>query len=791
MKGWSAHQLTEFLATIGAAGSERAALRLATERIAESVEAEVAVVIVDGRIAAQVGFPRARLPRGLAQRLLSGSDPIEIPGIGSCRYLLGRLDIERNAWLAVARAGDQPFLAEDRALIRGMARILTLTLRNMGLLDRERAARRASQRNAAEIRQRQRLLEAIGVVQRMIVDRAPKQAILDQLVADVGRFVGDQIVGLRLLEPSGELRIVASMGLTREEFDAIQRSPMGMGAGGIAMASDGLVVIHDYLNHPAALAPLVARGLQTAAAAPVHQEGRPIGSLVVGSMRRGRRYRPDQLDALTAFAEHASLAITDAARTSQMVHLALHDALTGLPNRSLFTDRLNQRLLASRRRTLAAVLFIDIDNLKRVNDTLGHPAGDAVLIEVGRRLTASVGHADTVARLSGDEFTVLLDTVDDEAHALATAERAVTALRQPLFIANRWLTLTASVGVRLARAGHDSTDDALRGADLAMYDAKARKDLYVAAFRPELDKRAARRMELESDLRAALDAGEFKVLYQPIVSLCDRKMHAVEALVRWDRTGPGLISPIEFIPVAEETGLIVELGAWVLLEACRTVGMLQVSSPVPLRLSVNLSARQLLDSGLAATVAAALAGGGLPAERLTLEITESVLLTDTIATVDRLDAVRRLGVKVAIDDFGTGYSSLGYLRRLPLDAVKIDRTFIESLADDPRQVAVVRAIVELCRSLDLETVAEGVESAAQAQRLVELGCELAQGYYLGRPMSGTALVAAVRRSSGRASRASAGNGHALGARPAPVSAEADHGRRAASATGPKPMAARN
>ena len=750
MNGWSTQQLTEFLGALGAARHRSTALRIATERMAESVEAEVAAVLVGRKVVAQVGFPAGKLPKGLARRLIDGEDPIVLPGLGSCRIVRGGLEAGDEAWVAVARATEEGFSPEERALLRGMARILNLTLRNMGLLERERSARRAIQHHAAEIRERQRLLEALSAVQRMIVDRAPQQQILDRLVHDVGRFVGDPIVGLRLLEPDGDLHVVASWGLDKKTFEEISRSAVGVGAGGMAMAEDRLVVIEDYALHPQAHPAFQERGLQTAAAAPIRQEGKPIGSLVVASNHRSRKYQAAQLEALSAFAEHASLAITDAARTGQMLYLAMHDALTGLPNRTIFIDRLEHRLRRGRRREPpAGVLFIDIDNLKRVNDTLGHPAGDAVLVEAGRRLSAAVDAADTVARLSGDEFTVLLEEVGGEGAALAVGERLLAALRQPLFIADRWLTLTASIGIRIARSGIDRADDVLRGADLAMYEAKARKGGVVSLFRPEMDSRAARRLELESDLRAAIDAGSFRVLYQPIVSLDDGGIRGLEALVRWDRGGLALVSPLEFIPLAEETGLIVELGAWVLEEACRTVVAIERETGQSLRLSVNLSARQLLEPNLEALVIAALGSAGLPASRLTLEITESVLLTDTMATVERLDAVRKLGVRVAIDDFGTGYSSLGYLRRLPLDAVKIDRTFIEHLTDDPRQAALVRAIVELCRSLDLEIVAEGVETPAQARRLLELGCELAQGYHLGRPMTSHAVTSLLRRHTGR------------------------------------------
>ena len=758
MHGWSTQQLTEFLAAIGAANNRAAAIRLTTERAAESVEAEVAAVVISGKIADQIGFPAGAVPPGLAGTIVLDGQSVEVGGLGTCRTLCVALEGEKDAWLAVARVGDDTFRAEERALLRGMARILSMTLRNLALLTRERAARLATQRQAAEIRQRQKLLEALSGVQRMIVAREPQQAILDRLVTDVGQFVGDPIVGLRLAHPDGVLRIVASQGLDFNTLDEISRAPVGLGAGAMALAEDRLVVIDDYARHPAAVPTFVRLGLTTAAAAPVHAEGgRAIGSLMVASRRRGRRYRADQLEALAAFAEHASLAVTDSARTSQMIHLAMHDALTGLPNRALFIDRLDHRLREKRRKSAAAVLFIDIDDLKRVNDTLGHSAGDEILIETGRRLASTVRAADTVARLGGDEFTVLLDSVSGPREANAVAERLLDAFDHPMSIAGRSLTLRVSVGVRLARARTDRTEDVLRGADLAMYEAKARNGGVVAMFRPELDDRAVRRLELQEDLRAAIAKGEFRLLYQPIVSLYDGTTGGVEALIRWERPGVGLVSPVEFISVAEETGLIIEMGAWVLGEACRTVVAFDDRCPQPLGVSVNLSARQLMEDSLLGSVASALSSSRLAPERLTLEITESVLLADALATVERLEALRRLGVKVAIDDFGTGYSSLGYLRRLPLDAVKIDRTFIERLSDDPRQAALVRSIVELCRSLELETVAEGVETEAQARRLLELGCEMAQGFHLGRPMpieemvlgiaAGEKRLAAARRAS--------------------------------------------
>jgi diguanylate cyclase (GGDEF)-like protein len=743
LNGWSTQQLTEFLAAIGTASNRAAAVRLAVERVADAVEAEVVAILIGGRVAAQVGFPPAGAPRGLLQRIAAGEDPIEIDGLGRCRTAAGRLGDDNEMRVVIARAGDVPLSGEERALLRGMTRVVNMSLGNLRLLKRERAARRASQRQAAEIGERQRLLEALSTVERMIADRAPLPEILDVIVASVAKLVAGDLVGLRLLDPEmpGVLRMAASKGIPLDALEEVARGTAGEGAAGLALQEDRVVVIDDYPDHTSAMPVLTRLGVRSAAAAPVRQDGKPVGSLVVASTAVGRRFNEMEREALVAFAEHASLAVTDAARTRQMLHSALHDALTGLPNRALFSDRLDQRLLGGRRvRPPTAVLFLDIDALKRINDSLGHLVGDEVLVETARRLTTSVRTEDTVARLGGDEFTVLLDAVDGESEALAIADRLLEAVRQPFVAGGRRLTLTASVGVRLARAGVDRSADAMRGADLAMYEAKARGGGAVALFHPDLDQRAVRRLELEGELRAAMEDGELRVLYQPIVALPSGAIVGVEALVRWDRGRRGLVSPAEFIPLAEETGLIVELGAWVLGEACRTVVGLDGGSRAGLNLSVNLSARQLLEPGLEATVAAALSASGLRPGRLTLEITESVLMADTAATMDRLGSLRGLGVRVAIDDFGTGYSSLGYLRRFPLDAVKIDRSFIEDVTEGKRQAALVHAIVELCRTLELDTVAEGVETHEQAVRLTELGCELAQGFHFGRPMTARDLA---------------------------------------------------
>ncbi|MDT4944545.1 MAG: hypothetical protein QOH14_1278, partial [Pseudonocardiales bacterium] len=502
--GWSTQQLTEFLAVIGTASSGAAVVRLAVERVADAVEAEVAAILIGGRLAAQVGFPPDAVPRGLLQRIAAGEDAIEIEGLGPCRTAASRLGDDDDMRVVIARAGYVPFSGEERALLRGMARVVNLSLGNLRLLKRERTARRASQRQAAEIGERQRLLEGLSTVERMIADRAPLPEILDVIVTGVGKLVGDELVSLRLLDPdmSGVLRMVASQGIPLDTYREVERGAIGAGVGGLALEEDRMVVIEEYLGHSSAVPALTRLGVRAAAAAPIRQDGKPVGSLVVASTVVGRRFRATEREALVAFAEHASLAVTDAARTRQMLHSALHDALTGLPNRALFSDRLDQRLVGGRRaRPPAAVLFLDVDALKRVNDSLGHLVGDEVLVETARRLTMSVRTEDTVARLAGDEFTVLLDSVSGESEALAVANRLLEAIRQPIVAGGRQLSLTASIGVRLARPGVDRSADAMRGADLAMYEAKVRGGGAVALFHPDLDQRAVRRLELEGELR--------------------------------------------------------------------------------------------------------------------------------------------------------------------------------------------------------------------------------------------------------------------------------------------------
>jgi diguanylate cyclase (GGDEF)-like protein len=421
-----------------------------------------------------------------------------------------------------------------------------------------------------------------------------------------------------------------------------------------------------------------------------------------------------------------------------LLHQAFHDALTGLPNRALFEDRLGQALARRERRRLeAAVLFLDIDRFKWVNDSLGHAAGDELIVAVADRLQAVVRPGDTVARFGGDEFVVLCEELHTAGEALLVADRLRGVLDAPFQLQGREIRLTASVGIALASTStHDTPDALLRDADAAMYRAKDGGRDRIELFDDEMRSRAMARLETESMLRRAIDQGELTVHYQPVIKLSTGRVTGVEALVRWKHPTRGLIPPSEFITVAEETGQIVALGGFVLNQACMQVARWNNRHPdrPPLAVSVNLSAHQVRCRGLAELVAGALARSNLQPRLLCLEITESALVEDAEASRAALEALKDLGVTLAVDDFGTGYSSLIYLRRFPVGVLKIDRSFVVGLGTNTEDTAIVASVVGLAQALGLVAVAEGVETPEQLACLAELGCALAQGYHWSKPL---------------------------------------------------------
>jgi diguanylate cyclase (GGDEF)-like protein/PAS domain S-box-containing protein len=418
-------------------------------------------------------------------------------------------------------------------------------------------------------------------------------------------------------------------------------------------------------------------------------------------------------------------------------HQAFHDPLTGLANRALFTDRVQHALVLGGKEGAAAVLFVDLDDFKAMNDRLGHPAGDSLLCAVGARLCSVLSPSHTVARLGGDEFAILVEDVRDAATAAATADRLVSAFQQPFHVLGNDVFVTASIGIAMG----DDADELLRSADVAMYRAKASGKAQYAFYAPTMDEEVLGRLELIADLRRARPGEQFVLHYQPSLDLATGDVVGVEALVRWEHPTRGLLQPEAFIWAAEETGLIVGLGRWVLAEACRAAARWRAEVPgaAALGLSVNVSARQLQQPGLVDDVRRALAGSGLDARALTLEITETVLAQRGDDAAAILQSVKALGVRLALDDFGTGYSSLSRLQYLPVDELKIDRSFVQSIDSGADRAALVRAIVELGRALELTTVAEGIEHAGQVAALQRIGCRLGQGFHFARPLAAAEL----------------------------------------------------
>jgi diguanylate cyclase (GGDEF)-like protein/PAS domain S-box-containing protein len=425
----------------------------------------------------------------------------------------------------------------------------------------------------------------------------------------------------------------------------------------------------------------------------------------------------------------------------KLLHDALHDGLTGLPNRSLFMDRLSQAMAFSRRSDgdgyRYAVLFLDIDRFKTVNESLGHFQGDRLLVAVARRLLACVRDGDTVARLGGDEFVILLEDFLDPQEPLRVATRIHDELAPAHDLDGNVVFATASIGVAMGDREYQKPLEILRDADTAMYRAKDLGRAHHVVFQPSMHARARQLLQVEADLRRAIDRGGLHLTYQPVVSLASGAVAGCEALCAWDHPTRGPIPASEFIPIAEETGLIVPLGEWVLREACRAAKgwTARLAANETFSIAVNISARQLLDAPLLDHVRAALAESGLDGPRLRLEVTESVIMEHVGPATLLLNQLRNLHVHLLLDDFGTGYSSLGYLHNFRFDTLKIDRSFVSRSDQGGRQAEIVRTIVGLARALSMEVVAEGVETGQQVAQLQQLGCDFAQGFFFSRPVA--------------------------------------------------------
>jgi diguanylate cyclase (GGDEF)-like protein/PAS domain S-box-containing protein len=426
---------------------------------------------------------------------------------------------------------------------------------------------------------------------------------------------------------------------------------------------------------------------------------------------------------------------------SDLTHQAFHDALTGLPNRRLFQDRLGHALVRTRSPQQLVVMLLDLDGFKTINDSMGHSHGDELLALVAGRLRESLRTGDTMARLGGDEFAVLLENVPDPEAAVRAAERLSAALNEPFVVAGREVVVRASIGIAPVTAT-GSVEDLIRNADLAMYVAKADRNTPHAIYLPAMHESATKRLELLADLRHAVARHELVLAYQPVVEIATGRLRSVEALVRWRHPQRGLVPPMDFVPLAEESGLILEIGTWVLRTACEQAAdwRRMLAPGARFGVAVNISGQQLKAPGFVQTVRETMSNAGVRPEDLVLEMTESTLMEESEASLYTLRGLRSLGVKLAIDDFGTGYSSLSYLRQFPVDILKIDKAFVEGIDRGPEESAVARAVLRLGQTMHLTTVAEGIETESQRRTLVELSCPLGQGYLFSRPVSRDAIT---------------------------------------------------
>jgi diguanylate cyclase (GGDEF)-like protein len=653
---------------------------------------------------------------------------------------VGIAELAVFAILAYAVGGGLPF--------GGFGLFATLCIALLGGTEaRSQAGRRRELAQSTNALVRSEESSRLQAHQQNAVARFGQQALegtdINELASEASRILTDVLDidygGVMKLLPGGEeLLLVAATGLPEELIGEARIPTAYQSQSGYALATGTATVVNDWSTETRfQQSELQAKqGMKSAAIILIKgKDEEPFGVLGAGS-RALHGFGQVDVNFMQAIANVLANAIERRRTEERTQHEALHDALTGLPNRSLFLDRLEHALsVAARRETAIAVLFLDLDQFKLVNDSMGHAAGDELLAAVAPRLEQALRPGDTVARFGGDEFAVLAEDVGDERGATRVAERIAEALTRPFILRGREHFVSASIGISIG-SGAEDPEALIRDADAALYRAKDHGRGGYEIFDEVMRSRVIEHMQTENDLRRALQREEFVIHYQPVVRLHDGSIASMEALLRWDHPERGLIGPLGFIPVAEESRLIVPIGRWVIEQACRQAAAWQQLKPdsAPISVAVNLSARQLADPELIDHIEGTIKGNGIEPSTLWLELTESTLLDDTSYVERTLQALRRLGVHLVLDDFGVGFSSLGYLKRLPLSMVKLDRTFVENVTSSPHDAAIVRAVSEMAETIGIGVVAEGVETEEQVRLARDLGCGYAQGFHFAEPV---------------------------------------------------------